>query len=213
TVPIQVVTVDPTVGEELSPVAVAPAVTVQFDKPVYTFVSSVPKTVKLHIRALTDRIEGEVRLNLGDGRRSVPESVCITGLSKDESREVIFGVGPPNAQCRAAVSATVRIEDRVYRHGYRVIDYPHIQLQHYFPKAEANFIRVRLAPASGRIGYVCGAKDRLPECLREMGYTVTELTPGDLTVDSLGYDAIILGIRAYNVHRQLGDLRQRLLEY
>ena len=53
------------------------------------------------------------------------------------------------------------------------------------------------------------------EALRQLGYTVTLLDPAtDLTLDRLrSYDAVVLGIRAYNTVEKLKSQQAELLKY
>jgi hypothetical protein len=59
-----------------------------------------------------------------------------------------------------------------------------------------------------------GAGDKVPESLRETGYRVDLLEDGDITPENLkNYDAVVLGVRAYNTVERLKFHQPKLLEY
>ena len=84
------------------------------------------------------------------------------------------------------------------------IRYAHLPFILLQPPARLNGVVLDLAIRGHAIGYIAGAGDNTADALRQMGYTVTELKANDLTpakLDSL--DAIVIGIRAFNVRADL----------
>lgn len=69
-------------------------------------------------------------------------------------------------------------------------------------------------PAGLRIGYIAAENDPLPEILRQIGIQVDLLGEADLAFGNLGrYDAIVVGIRAYELRPDLPRSNARLLDY
>ena len=65
-----------------------------------------------------------------------------------------------------------------------------------------------------KIGYIDGAGDKLPEALTELGYQVINLKASDITKTNLAeLDAIVVGIRAYNMFDYLTEKNEILNEY
>ena len=65
-----------------------------------------------------------------------------------------------------------------------------------------------------RIGYIAGAGDEVPAALRQAGYDVTMLTEETIAHGSLApYQAIVTGVRAFNVDARLPFLHDRLMKY
>jgi hypothetical protein len=94
------------------------------------------------------------------------------------------------------------------------IDYPHIPIQTWFPAARARLVRLDLKRGGNRIGYVMGSGDDIPRTLRPLGYEVDLLSDEDLAGGGLdAYDAIVVGIRAFNTRPRLAQLKGRLLDY
>jgi hypothetical protein len=94
------------------------------------------------------------------------------------------------------------------------IAFDHIPRIDYFRPAREKFVLADVKTAGHRIGYIEGAGDKVPEALQQMGYEVVllkerECTPGNLKQ----FDAIIAGVRAYDVHDWLGARHEALMEY
>jgi hypothetical protein len=65
-----------------------------------------------------------------------------------------------------------------------------------------------------KVGYIDGAGDKLPEAIIELGYELTVLKEADFALEKLmGFDAIIVGVRAYNMYAYLSDKNEVLNKY
>ncbi len=96
----------------------------------------------------------------------------------------------------------------------RTIDYLHIPLITHFPSASIGLTYVETGVSAQRIAYIVGAGDLVPEALRQVGLTVDLLTEQDFMDRDLSqYDAIISGIRSYNVNRRMGVMQSKLMQY
>ena len=73
---------------------------------------------------------------------------------------------------------------------------------------------MQVEKAGQHIGYLMGAGDAIPENLEAIGYTVNRLQISDLTHEKLAsLDAVVLGIRAYNVLDDLKFKNELLVNY
>jgi hypothetical protein len=98
--------------------------------------------------------------------------------------------------------------------GMLTIDYPHIPAQTLFPEAIAKVVRLDIVASGKNIGYLMGAGDDVPASLRQVGYQVTPLTESDFTTGNLAvYDAIVLGVRAYNTVDRISFYQPKLMQY
>jgi hypothetical protein len=74
-------------------------------------------------------------------------------------------------------------------------------------------VEVQTAPGL-HIGFLPGTGDDVPKALENLNQNVRVLAESDLTQGDLsGYDAIVLGVRAYAVRNDLKAANARLLEY
>lgn len=94
------------------------------------------------------------------------------------------------------------------------IAYEHIPTLTYFSEAKQKVIELELRTAGKNIGYIKGAGDKVPGMIELMGYQVTELDRADITPEKLKqFDAVVVGVRAYNVHDWMGEKYDMLMEY
>jgi len=97
----------------------------------------------------------------------------------------------------------------------RVLEYPHIPPTPMSDEAGVDLVAadIRL-PAVRRVGYVRGASDRVPEALIAIGAPIQILDPKELQSGDLsGYDAIVVGSRAYETDPALARSNGRILDY
>ncbi len=101
------------------------------------------------------------------------------------------------------------------QHGtLKHIAYDHIPDVYYFNRDTVRVVLDDLKTAGKKIGYITGAGDKVPAALTLMGYEVTLLKENDMNGTYLKqFDAIITGVRAYNVHPYLSKNNQLLNEY
>lgn len=96
----------------------------------------------------------------------------------------------------------------------KIIRYPHIPDQVYHQRDSVQLLNMDLKISGKRIGYISGAGDKVADALSIMGYEVDYLQQSDMTREKLKmYDAVVTGIRAYNIHDWLYDVYPVLMEY
>ena len=127
----------------------------------------------------------------------------------------MFTVQPTDNQPKTTtLQAVVNANGNDFSMGILTIKYDHIPNITLFPPAEAKLLNLDLRIAGKKIGYIEGAGDLVPDALKQVGYEVHQLTENEIMKGDLsGYDAIITGVRAYNVNTRLAVEQPRLLEY
>lgn len=207
-------------GEVRRPVTVVPRIDVKIDPSTELWAtnSAAPRrlTVTLTHRA-QDSTSGSVDLELPRGWPRVPQQK-FRFTREDERGTFVFHVRPPlrNAGGTAEIRARARdAEGNVYGHGVFTVDYPHIRPRAYTRPATAVVRRAALTlPRLGRIGYVRGAADQVPEALASVGIPVVLLSAETLERGNLSvFDAIVVGPRAYETDSALVANNRRILEY
>jgi len=97
---------------------------------------------------------------------------------------------------------------------HKTIQYDHIPAQTYFQDASIQVVKVDIKKQGQKVGYIDGAGDAIPEALEQLGYEVVYLKEPDLTPAHLkGLDAIVVGIRAFNMYAYLSDKQAVLNDY
>ncbi|WP_460894555.1 PIG-L family deacetylase [Rufibacter soli] len=205
---------DPVEGEQYRPFEIAPPVFVNLTEKVYVFPDTQPKPVTVRVRAGKDHLEGQVQLQLPKGWRSEPASGSFQFAQKGEEQLFTFLVHPSEAQTESTVSANATIAGKNYSQSLKTISYSHLPTQMLFPVAEAKAVKLDLKRKGQHIGYLMGAGDEVPASLQQIGYQVEQLQIGNLSASSLKkFDAIVVGVRAYNTLERLKFQQPQLLEY
>jgi len=94
------------------------------------------------------------------------------------------------------------------------IKYDHIPAINYFHDADVSFKVVDVKTYGKKIGYIVGAGDKVPEALEQMGYEVNRLSLKEISKNPLDkFDAIIVGVRAYNTLDWLSNYYEKLMKY
>jgi len=206
--------VDHTEGELTRPLVIVPEVAVNLPEQVVLFPDESAKKIEVHVTANVANRAGELRLDLPQGWRAEPMSHPFHLAEIGDEQELSFSVVPPRTETQSTLRAVAKIDGREISSGETVIAFPHIPPQTLFPDAVAKLERADVKLSARKVGYVMGAGDQVPEALRQLGCEVTLLSPRDLAESDLaGFDAIVTGVRAYNVRVDLRANQQRLLDY
>jgi LmbE family N-acetylglucosaminyl deacetylase len=218
-VPIQYKHTDPVLGELYQPLAVVPPVMVNIPAArAYVFADQQPKQVPVTLRAGQAGVAGSLALQVPSGWQAEPATAPFSLKNKDDEQTITFNLRPlaGAAEGKAELRAVATVGAEKYSRGIQQIIYPHIPTQTLFPEATAPLVKLNVARGHTKnIGYLMGAGDEVPEALRQLGYTVSLLDPNtDLTADRLAkYDAVVLGVRAYNTLDRLKTQQPELLRY
>jgi hypothetical protein len=207
--------VDEVYGEMTRPFIVEPAVTLRIaDNPVL-FPTGAAKRVTVELHANADGQAGVVRLAAPKGWSADPAEQKYSLTKAGEITTAWFQLTPPAAAARVEIVAVARTSGGTEISSAKtVISYPHIPQQTVFEAAASMGVRADVKVTATRIGYIMGAGDEIPEALRQMGCEVMLLGSGDLAEGDLSrFDAIITGVRAFNVRPDLRSVSRRLLDY
>lgn len=97
---------------------------------------------------------------------------------------------------------------------HKTIQYDHIPAQTFFQEASIHVVKLDIKKQGQKVGYIDGAGDAIPEALEQLGYEVVYLKEADITPAHLkGLDAIVVGIRAFNMYAYLSDKQAVFNEY
>lgn len=142
------------------------------------------------------------------GTTIVPIEVPISGEMKNVSTMFLLLKPDINTSLQKTQDEVVWQSDRIN------IQYDHIPYQHYFYTDSIKLVHTNIVSKTKKIGYINGAGDRVASSLEQMGFEVTLLSEADLQSEKLAtFDAIITGVRAYNVHKYLSDKYNVLMDY
>lgn len=205
---------DPVKGEVSQPFDVVPAVTTQILNKVQLFKDNRRQTAMVKIKAGKDNCKGVLNFILPEGWQVSPAFIPFELQTKGSETIVSFEVTPPSYPTEATAKSIAVINNKEYNCEQIIIDYPHIATQQVLLPSVARFTKADLKIKGERIAYIMGAGDNVPESLKQMGYEVALLTPEAISEESLkGFDAVVLGIRAYNVLESLALKQDALFNF
>jgi len=206
---------DPVAGEVYRPFEVVPPVSTSLPEPVYIFANDNAQVVNVVVKAGRADISGEAMLDLPKGWRSEPARVDFELPLKGESITIPFRLYPPGMQSVGQVKPLVELSNgQVYQQEMVLIEYDHIPTQTILREAQSKIVKIDIEKKGERVGYIAGAGDAIPQSLQQIGYEVEMLDDADINLENLQqYDAVIMGIRAYNVNDNLKFYQQSLMDY
>ncbi|ARV13677.1 PIG-L family deacetylase [Polaribacter sp. SA4-12] len=201
-------------GEIYEPFEILPRVTTKLKDKVLIFSDDVVKKVLVEVRAGANNVSGNVSLKVPTSWMVSPKEIAFNINQKNDKRTVAFFVTPPKNQSEGKLEVIATSEGKTYKKELIEINYNHIPKQSVLSNSEAKIVRLNIKKAGDKIGYIKGAGDVVPESLRQIGYFVENINPLEINEKNLlKYDAIVLGIRAYNVVKELKFKQKFLLEY
>lgn len=207
--------VDPVHGERLRPVEVTPPVTIDPTRPVLMLPNGEPGALTATITAHGRARAGVLRVDAPAGWRVTPATVDFAIDAALGEASASFTVTPPRgATDPANLTLVARVDGRDVAWSRDTLDYVHIPERSVARPSTVRAVPLALARRGDRIGYIPGAGDGVAESLAQVGYDVTVLDDAALARGHLGrFDAIVAGIRAYNVDPSLRNHHQRLMDY
>lgn len=95
-----------------------------------------------------------------------------------------------------------------------IIEYDHIPRQVVFEQATVKIINADIKIPQIKIAYIEGAGDKVDESLQQIGLNITTIAPEAITLNELKkYEAVVIGVRAYNTSKVLADNQSILMQY
>jgi LmbE family N-acetylglucosaminyl deacetylase len=193
---------------------VIPPVWLTFNSDIALFAPGGSHAVEIEAKATRPRVQSEVRIETPSGWRVEPANRQIQIAGRGEHIRLTFNVTAPSEPATASPTAHARVEGRDFSSRRIDLDFPHIPPQLLQPAAQVKAVGLQLATRGRRVGYIPGAGDSVAECLQQMGYEVTTLNGPDLTPERLsGLDAVVVGVRAFNVRTNLSPQMPALFAY
>ena len=194
--------------EVIAPVALA------FASEVRLFAPAAVRTVEIEVRALRPGAGGSLRLDAPAGWQVAPSAQPFRLAKVDDKARLSFNVTAPAQPAAAVITAEANVDGRRYRNARVKIHYEHIQPILLQPLARIRAVSLDLQKRGSRVGYLPGAGDSVAEAMAQMGYEVKPLTGADLTAEGLrGLDAVVIGVRAFNVRNDLAAHLPALFEF
>lgn len=203
-IPIQYESNDPVKGETFEPLFIIPKLEVKSDPELALAINNKPVNIKVN------SISNSSSENNFALKSKLSPNVILSKAGNDS----LYSIKDPESKNSEVIDWSAIEGNQVYDSYKTLIEYPHIPNIIYFKKAETKLVEIDLKISGSKIGYIPGAGDKVPDALQKMGYQVSILGPKDITASNLKqFDAIVTGVRAYNIYEWLNDSYEILMNY
>jgi LmbE family N-acetylglucosaminyl deacetylase len=217
---------DPVMGERYRPLEITPAVSVRPDASALLFPSRTPKKLTIELTAGAPSLTGTLRIETNSaGWGATPSPIPFTLGAVGSTARFELEVGPRagnkgGAPASGAVGLLRFVAEsggQRFERGVVRIEHPHIPIQTTLVDAHVRTVPVRLATGGvSKIGYFPGPGDEVPASLRSVGYDVTLLSEDAVSRNTgalARFDAIVIGVRAFNTSERLRAAHDALMSY
>jgi LmbE family N-acetylglucosaminyl deacetylase len=218
TKPVKQKYTDPVKGELYQPVVIVPPVVIAPNKNLLLSAAETPQTMRVTVHAMKGIIKPVVKIVPGKGWKADIINTAVTDtLRKGQEMDVDVVLTPVQKERemgKQPFMLSVSDGKETYASLIKAINYDHIPNISYFKQPVFNVLTLDLKTVGKKIGFIEGAGDYIPEALLQMGYEVTILNDNNLANSNLSqYDAIITGVRAYNIKASLITYYNKLMKY
>ncbi|SHJ70260.1 PIG-L family deacetylase [Pseudozobellia thermophila] len=204
----------PDKGEIFQPFEVLPEATVAISDKVLIYADDQPKKIPVTVTAHADNVKGSVRLQASEGWIADTDLQSFEIAKKGDSQTLYFHLTPPPNENQGTLTPVLDLNGKSIDKELVTIDYDHIPKQSVLLPSEVKVVRLNIQKTGEHIGYIAGAGDKVPESLKQIGYAVHTVAPETISEGSLdAYDAVVVGIRAYNVVDELKFKQRYLFDY
>ncbi|MAU72873.1 MAG: LmbE family protein [Pseudozobellia sp.] len=204
----------PDKGELFQPFEVLPKATASIADKVLIFADGDSKNIPVTVTTHASNVEGTIHLDASEGWNIEDSTQKFEILKKGDSQTFYFRVTPPSDENQGKLIPEVTVAGKTVSKELVTIDYSHVPKQSVLLPSEVKAVRLDIHKSGEHIGYITGAGDNVPESLRQIGYIVHTIAPETISSASLDkYDAVVVGIRAYNVVNELKFKQRYLFDY
>lgn len=201
-------------GELYRPVVVVPPITAHFEEKAFLFTNREPQQVNVKVTVREDMNVVHAKPILPKGWKSEPGLVELKDLKKGDLKFISFLVIPPKKAFTGSMGIEMTADGKAWKQDLIEIEYPHIETQVVMPEASTQLIRYDINTVGNKIGYIMGAGDEIPKALEQLGYEVELIDVQRVGLEQIKqYDAVLVGIRAFNTKKELVSLQPVLMEY
>jgi len=205
--------VDRVDGERIRPVYITPVAAI-IPKTEILVATGGTQIIEVEVKSLTDSLTGQLNVTLPEGWSTTKDLKRVNIANRNERQTFTFQLMPGELSqggvAQFEFSGPKGKADRTLHE----IDYPHIMPQVYYTPAEVKLIPLDVKVNAKRVGYIKGAGDDVPQAIERLGVTVDMIDPSTATLESISkYDAIVVGIRAYNTEKAMAQFNPTLMKF
>ncbi len=204
----------PEKGELYKPFEVIPEAAAKITEKVIIFENDKQRDITVVVKAGKDNLEGFAEVCHPNNWNVYPKNQKVSIAHKGEEQTLVFTIIPPKNESEGYIGPIVTVNEDKYSKELIEIGYEHIPFQTVLLPSESKIVRLNIKKKGENIGYIQGAGDVVPESLQQIGYNVRVITTDEIDSETLSrFDAVVVGIRAYNVLDELQYKQQQLFDF
>ena len=210
---------DPVKGELYQPIQLVKPIFVNASPSIIIFSNDAKNERRLLHYTVQSNLEIKEKLQFKTVANEKKQLVfdSVVNYSKGSSRTVDVNISSDLLEKNSSISMGAELSTASFpeqQFALRKISYDHIPDLFYNFYDKTTIIKMDLKTRGKRVGYITGAGDKVPAALEAMGYEVRILEEADINDQNLKqFDAIITGIRAYNIAEYLSNKNDVLMRY
>lgn len=204
----------PDKGELYRPFEIIPETSAKITEKVIIFENDKQRDISVVVKSERNDLEGFVEIAHPKDWSVFPEKQKVEIKNKGEEQTLVFTIIPPKNQSEGLITPMVHVGNKTYTKELIEIAYEHIPFQTVLLPSESKIVRLDIKKRGENIAYIQGAGDAVPESLQQIGYHVRVIQPEEINAEILSrFDAVVVGIRAYNTLDELKFKQQQLFEF
>jgi hypothetical protein len=203
---------DPSYGERRREVVFTPNFAVSIGENTFLAKSNTSKTLKVKVHNFSESINEKITINVPQGWTATPAELVLKSNTKHEEQFFEIILSPTSAA--KSGNLTLKNSQGKAVQNFHEIKYDHIPSQVYFSDASVNVVNLNAEIVKGKIGYIKGVEEKVPQAIEQLGFDLTMIEVEELsTVDLAQFQTVLVGIRAYNVKPELINFKEKMMDY
>lgn len=204
---------DPVKGEVYEDFEILPKVSVGFQESVFTFKNGETKRITVDVKSFDNNISGRLSLDAPADWQIQPEFHQVEIEQAGDSQNFTFEV-TPTQNSEVNINPNLEISGENFNQKVSEINYDHIGKHFLLEQSKAKFINFDIKLVDKKIAYINGAGSSVAKNLADLGFEISTFEADDINAKLLKeFDVVIMGIRAYNIHKSLAYNQSDLYEF
>lgn len=203
---------DPSYGERQRNLISTPEFTVNFEQNLAILKPGETKIIRMKIHSFKKNLKDEIKISGPKGWGISPNIIPINIEKKHGVAWVEFELKSTDESVRGPLRLTNSTGALLL--SFTEIAYDHIPTQTIFKLAVPECIKLDAKIKAGRIAYIKGVDDAVPQAIEQLGFEVSVHEVNELSIlDLKQFQSVVLGIRIYNVYPELENFEDKLFTY
>jgi LmbE family N-acetylglucosaminyl deacetylase len=214
-VPVSYKVLDPVRGDVVERIHIVPAVSIEPYNALFVFEKDKPQQTLLKVKTFAAISNADLQVSFKNKNLTTVKLGALKAGTDTLIPVTVPTTDLEHAGDNSYISFNVSADGTTYNRGRHMIRYNHIPELQYFTDARIKAVRKDWQVAVKKVGYIEGAGDYVDAVLNLSGLNVERIPAGAINNQSYlnNFDAIVIGIRAYNTQSQMGSWMPALMQY